>query len=109
MHCLSPIEAEAKALLEGTLAAVDLNATCLILSYCLGLVKALQGHPKEWPWRAAANLGRILLLTRLFPNIRIDWICRKRNSKADWVARSCARNQLPADWVQILDIVSPLL
>ncbi|CAL1379057.1 unnamed protein product [Linum trigynum] len=109
LHCFSPIEAEAKALLEGTLAAVELNAPCRVRSDCLVLVKALQGLPRLWPWRAAASLGRILNLTSVCPNIRIEWINRKRNSKADWVARSCARNQLPSEWIHILDVVFPLL
>ncbi|CAL1354696.1 unnamed protein product [Linum trigynum] len=108
MHCFSPIEAEVKALLKGALVAVDLHAPCLVRSDCLTLVKAIQVQSCLWSWRAAAWLGRILQIASDHPDIRFEWINRKLKSKADWVARSCARNQLSSEWIQIHD-VSPLL
>ncbi|CAL1382372.1 unnamed protein product [Linum trigynum] len=109
LHCFSPIEAEAKALEEGSRLAASLRSPCLVHSDCLTLVKALSEHRTTWPWRAAAWIGSIKQTLDNSPMIRIKHIGRKRNSMANWVARSCAKNTLPTEWVQILDVVSPLL
>ncbi|CAL1390749.1 unnamed protein product [Linum trigynum] len=109
LHCFSPLEAEAKALWLGSRLAVELSSPCIVLTDCLSLVKALRGQFQSWPWRAAAWLGRIKVLTASHPMIMIDHIKRKRNSKANCVAKSCARKQLPNDWIHILDVGAPLL
>ncbi|CAL1393718.1 unnamed protein product [Linum trigynum] len=96
VHCFSPIEAEALALLEGSRLAASLTTPCLVKSDCLQLVHAIDWHPRTWPWRAAARLGLIKLILDSNPQIKIQHIGRKFNSKANWVARSCANSQLPS-------------
>ncbi|CAL1412631.1 unnamed protein product [Linum trigynum] len=46
LHCFSPLEAEAKALLEGCRLAASLRSPCLVRSDCLPLVRAIHSHPK---------------------------------------------------------------
>ncbi|CAL1403932.1 unnamed protein product [Linum trigynum] len=108
LHCFSPLEAEAKALWEGARLAVTLSASCLILTDCLSLIKALANPMDLWPWRAAGWINRIKNLSINHPTIRFDFINRRRNSKANWVARSCAKRQLPTEWIHVLDVVAPL-
>ncbi|CAL1357134.1 unnamed protein product [Linum trigynum] len=109
MHCFSPVEAEAVALLEASRMAASLTAPCLVKTDCLQLVQAIERPPRTWPWRAAARLGKIKLVLDSNPQINVRHFCRKLNLKADWVARSCAKNQLPPQWLQIIDLVAPLL
>ncbi|CAL1404226.1 unnamed protein product [Linum trigynum] len=52
LHCFSPIEAEALALLEASRVAASLTAPCLVMSDCLKLVLAIERPPRTWPWRA---------------------------------------------------------
>ncbi|CAL1354179.1 unnamed protein product [Linum trigynum] len=109
LQCFSPLEAEAKTLLEGTRLTDSIGGTCLIRSDCFDLVKATKEHSKEWPWRAAAWIGLIKQMCGANPRIRIEFLSRKLNTKADWVAKSCVRNQLPPEWINILDVIAPLL
>ncbi|CAL1352861.1 unnamed protein product [Linum trigynum] len=109
VHRFSPIEAEAMALLEASRMAASLSPPCLVKTDCLQLVQAMERPPRTWPWRAAARIGMIKLVLDSNPQIIVRHFCRKLNSKADWVARSCAKNQLPPQWLQIIDLVAPLL
>ncbi|CAL1390575.1 unnamed protein product [Linum trigynum] len=78
-------------------------------SDCLSLVHAVHSQQKAWLWRAATWLGTIRQTLETHPLIKINHIGRKSNSKANWVARSCTKNQLPSEWLQVLDVVAPLL
>ncbi|CAL1399572.1 unnamed protein product [Linum trigynum] len=109
LHCFSPIEAEAKALWKGTLLATILHGPCLVRSDCLTLISAVQGHQKPWPGRAAAWIGCIKKALDDHPWIKLSHIKRADNAKANWVARSRAKNVLPIHWVQVLDVISHLL
>ncbi|CAL1393321.1 unnamed protein product [Linum trigynum] len=109
MQCFSPLEAEAKALWEGTRLAASLSTSCRIVSDCLTLIKALAGSKEIWPWRAAVWINHIKRLASIHPGLRFDYTNRKSNSKANWVARSCAKKQLPTEWIQVLDVIAPLL
>ncbi|CAL1394709.1 unnamed protein product [Linum trigynum] len=88
LHCFPPLEAEAKALLVGYRLATDLHSPGLVCSDCLPLVKAMQDHPRKWPWRAAAWISTIKQMMDSNPLIRVSHIGRKSNVKANWVARS---------------------
>ncbi|CAI0464219.1 unnamed protein product, partial [Linum tenue] len=107
--CSSPLEAEAKALLEALSLACHLSVPCWIRSDCLPLVLALSAPHESWPWRISAWLGIMVDLLARHPSIKVSFFRRKLNARADWVARSAARDELPQDWMLILNIISPLL
>ncbi|CAL1398685.1 unnamed protein product [Linum trigynum] len=107
--CSTPIEAEAKALLEGLKLAQEYGSECTVQSDCQMLVNALNHNQSRWPWRCAAWINSMVTILRANPNINVKEVPRALNVRADWVARSKARSTLPDDWINILDLISDLL
>ncbi|CAL1383908.1 unnamed protein product [Linum trigynum] len=107
--CSTPFEAEAKALLEGLKLAQEYGGECIVQSDCLNLVQALRQDKAGWPWRGAAWMGSMKSILQASNRIEVRFVHRKFNARADWVARSLARNSLPDDWISILDLISDFL
>ncbi|CAL1375471.1 unnamed protein product [Linum trigynum] len=107
--CSTPIEAEAKAHLEGIKLAQEYGTECTVFSDCQDLVKALEKDYSGWPWRCAAGIGLMINILRNNPFIKVNQVPRALNVRADWVARSKARSTLPVNWISILDLKSDLL
>ncbi|CAL1404087.1 unnamed protein product [Linum trigynum] len=107
--CSTPMEAEAKALLEGIKLAQEYGSVCTVQSDCQMLVKALNHNQSRWPWRCAAWIRTMVNILRNNPAISVEEVPRALNVRADWVARSKAKSNLPDDWINILDLISVLL
>ncbi|CAN1776278.1 hypothetical protein LINPERHAP1_LOCUS13604 [Linum perenne] len=94
--CSSAIVSEAKALLAGVTFASNSANPCTVYSDCLNLVNSLNGPKNRWPWECYGLLGRISKLVNGSPNILVDFVPRKSNLLADWVARRARDNLLPS-------------
>ncbi|CAN1280268.1 hypothetical protein LINPERPRIM_LOCUS17372 [Linum perenne] len=103
-YCNSPIVSEAKAILVATefACARSNNDSVVILSDCQELISALNGPKHRWPWECFGYLGRVSALASLRPNLFFQFIPRKDNVKADWVARNARLGLLHGDWVGTL-------
>ncbi|CAN1122548.1 Putative ribonuclease H protein At1g65750 [Linum perenne] len=97
-YCSSPIVSEARAIYEAAILASQSIEPSNILSDCLELVKAISGPRHRWPWRCYGYLGGINTILQSRPNIKVNFISRRLNTKADWVARSAQRGSLPVNW-----------
>ncbi|CAL1404768.1 unnamed protein product [Linum trigynum] len=107
--CSSPIQAEAFAILNAViLAARDPVPTC-IRSDCQRLTIALRQDPSLWPWQCRATLARVVSILCVSPWISIEFVPRRLNLLADWIARNSRLDLLPPEWTVIADLVAPLL
>ncbi|CAL1376403.1 unnamed protein product [Linum trigynum] len=107
--CSTPIEAEARALLKGLKLAQEYGSECIVQSDCQVLVKDLGKGKSRWPWRCAAWMGSMINILGSNPTIKVKEVPRAMNVRADWVAQSKARSNLPVDWINILDLIFDLL
>ncbi|CAL1384323.1 unnamed protein product [Linum trigynum] len=107
--CSSPIQAEAVAILNAViLAALDPVPTC-VRSDCQRLTIALTQDPSLWPWQCRATLARIVSILCVSPWIVVEFVPRRFNAFADWIARNARLDLLPPEWIVIADLVAPLL
>ncbi|CAL1413652.1 unnamed protein product [Linum trigynum] len=107
--CASPIEAEAKALLEALKLAQGLHCPITVCSDCLTLVTALQNPLLVLPCKCSALLSVMSGILSSCPLIKVKFIGRSLNTRADWMARSLLNHSLPSDWVVVLDLISEFL
>ncbi|CAL1384016.1 unnamed protein product [Linum trigynum] len=107
--CSHPIQAEAFGLLNAILiAAHDTEPTC-IRTDCQVLTLALRQDPSLWPWQCRATIARMVSVIHSAPWIKVEFVPRRLNSLADWVAGQARLNTLPVDWIVICNIIAPLL
>ncbi|CAN1836487.1 Putative ribonuclease H protein At1g65750 [Linum perenne] len=98
----SPIASEARALLEATKYAKSSPLQCVIFSDCKTLVDSIKGPERLWPWDCYGTLGYISRIRRSCPFISFQFIRRRLNSQADWVAKHTRQGTLPPDWVDTI-------
>ncbi|CAL1384095.1 unnamed protein product [Linum trigynum] len=107
--CSHPIQAEALGLLNAILLAVQDGIPTCIRTDCQVLSLALNQDSSAWPWHCRATIAQMSLLLRSAPWIRIEFVPRRLNRLADWVACQVRDASLPLEWILILNIIAPLL
>ncbi|CAL1414974.1 unnamed protein product [Linum trigynum] len=107
--CSSPLQAEAFAILNAVIwAAQDPVPTC-VRSDCQRLTNALRQDPSLWPWQCRASLARVVSILCVSPWITVEFVPRRFNKVADWIARNSRLDLLHPEWIFIANLVAPLL
>ncbi|CAN0922984.1 hypothetical protein LINGRAHAP2_LOCUS33338, partial [Linum grandiflorum] len=103
----SPIAAEAEALLAAIGIGNQLAIPCRIRYDCKTLVDILNGAQDPWPWDCAARIADMISTLRMSNLLRVSFIPRLSNARADNVAKMAARGTLPQEWLANFTGVHP--
>ncbi|CAN1161413.1 hypothetical protein LINPERHAP2_LOCUS23899 [Linum perenne] len=69
----------------------------------LSLANILNNSLLPWPWECAALCAQMFPILAQSPWVKVEFIPRTRNMKADWVAKKTRNHSLPEDWLRILN------
>ncbi|CAN1126849.1 hypothetical protein LINPERHAP2_LOCUS3672 [Linum perenne] len=75
------------------------------MSDSLSLVTILNNGLRPWPWECNVVGAQMVPLLDQSPWIRVEFVPRTRNLKADWVANETRKRLLLDDWLGILNDV----
>ncbi|CAN0902814.1 hypothetical protein LINGRAHAP2_LOCUS22214 [Linum grandiflorum] len=101
LYCSTAMVAEARAILEATMVAAQIQSPCWIVSDCQTSIDAINSIPDRWPWECYGILGRIEEIRRSSPLGSFLFQPRATVQEADKIAKSARNGSLLPGWISL--------